>query len=249
MQKVVIYTDGACSGNQSENNFGGWGVVVKHDSRTTEFFGGAINTTNNKMELQATIEGLKVLINTNVEVEMYLDSNYVLQGITSWITNWKKNGWKTASKKPVENKELWIELDELKSKFSNIEFIKVKGHAGVELNELADQLANKGVDSVRNNTALTTQNEQKDDKIMEFGDKEWFEAVEENSSFPSDFAFYVTTDRKISSSCMNNSVKSIGNLKYRDLIQWSDAALVEVVNCKTSLDYYNTVKSLRETWS
>lgn len=163
MEKVIIYTDGACSGNQNENNFGGWGAVIKHDSGSTEYFGGEINTTNNKMELRAAIEGLKALINTNVEVEMYLDSNYVLQGITSWITGWKKNGWRTSSKKPVENKELWIELDELKSKFNNIKFIKVKGHAGVELNELADQLANKGVDNARKSIVETKQEVKKEE--------------------------------------------------------------------------------------
>lgn len=149
MEKVIIYTDGACSGNQNENNLGGWGVVLKHGDKMQELFGGSVNTTNNKMELQGAIEGLKALNNTNVSVEMYLDSNYVLQGITSWINNWKKNGWKTASKKPVENKELWIELDELKGEFADIKFVKVKGHNGVELNELADKLANKGIDSVR----------------------------------------------------------------------------------------------------
>lgn len=149
MDKIIIYTDGACSGNQNETNYGGWGVVLRQGENTKELFGGAVNTTNNKMELQGAIEGLKALNKTNIPVELYSDSNYVIQGITSWIHGWKKNGWKNASKKPVENKELWIELDELKSKFKEIQFIKVKGHNGVELNELADDLANKGVEQAK----------------------------------------------------------------------------------------------------
>lgn len=150
MNKIIIYTDGACSGNQSETNFGGWGVVLRQGKNTKELFGGAVNTTNNKMELQGAIEGLKALNQTDIPVELYSDSNYVIQGISSWIHGWKKNGWKNASKKPVENKELWIELDNLRNIFKDIQFIKVKGHNGVELNELADDLANKGVDLARN---------------------------------------------------------------------------------------------------
>lgn len=159
MDKIIIYTDGACSGNQNETNYGGWGVVLRQGENTKELFGGAVNTTNNKMELQGAIEGLKALNKTNIPVELYSDSNYVIQGISSWIHGWKKNGWKNASKKPVENKELWIELDNLRSKFTDIQFIKVKGHNGVELNELADDLANKGVDSVRDKTNATVQKE------------------------------------------------------------------------------------------
>lgn len=150
MEKVIIYTDGASKNNQGDNSIGGWGVVLKHGDNIKELFGGAIDTTNNKMELQGAIEGLKALNNNDIHVEMHLDSAYVINGITSWIHGWKKNGWKTASKKPVENKELWIELDELRNQFSKVEFIKVKGHSGNILNELADKLANKGVDSVRN---------------------------------------------------------------------------------------------------
>lgn len=150
MSKIIIYTDGACSGNQNEINFGGWGVVLRQGENTKELFGGAVNTTNNKMELQGAIEGLKALNQTDIPIELYSDSNYVIQGISSWIHGWKKNGWKNASKKPVENKELWIELDKLRNTFKDIQFIKVKGHNGVELNELADELANKGVDLARN---------------------------------------------------------------------------------------------------
>lgn len=161
MEKIIIYTDGACSGNQNETNFGGWGVVLRQGNNTKELFGGVVNTTNNKMELQGAIQGLKALNKTNIPVELYSDSNYVIQGITSWIHGWKKNGWKNASKKPVENKELWIELDELRSKFKDIQFIKVKGHNGVELNELADDLANKGVNLARSGDLKESSQEEK----------------------------------------------------------------------------------------
>lgn len=150
--KIIVYTDGACSGNQSAENFGGWGVVIKATNDSLTKFGGAVNTTNNKMEMTAVIEALKTLDELSFNdavIEIYADSNYVIQGITSWIHGWKRNGWKTASKKPVENKELWIEMDALHNKFSNIQFVKVKGHAGIELNELADRLANRGVDLAR----------------------------------------------------------------------------------------------------
>lgn len=149
MSKIIIYADGACRNNQAETNYGGWGVVLQQGEHKKELYGGAVNTTNNKMELQAVIEGLKALKQTDIPVEVYLDSNYVLQGITQWIHNWKKKGWITASKKPVENKEQWIELDELRNKFNDITFNKVKAHANITLNELADTLANKGAESVK----------------------------------------------------------------------------------------------------
>lgn len=149
MDKIKIWTDGSCSNNQSDDNFGGWGVVIRKGNHLEELFGGAVNTTNNKMELQATIEGLKALESKDIPVEIYLDSAYVLNGITSWIHGWKQKGWKTASKKPVENKELWVELDNLRNTFSQVSFIKVKGHSGEPDNELADKLANKGTSLAR----------------------------------------------------------------------------------------------------
>lgn len=149
MDKIILYSDGAAKGNQFADNYGGWGAVLVYGSHQKELFGGAINTTNNKMELQGLIEGLKAINKYDIPVEVYLDSNYVLQGITQWIHNWKKKNWITSSKKPVENKEQWLELDELRNKFSNITFHKVKGHSGEELNELADQLANRGAQSVK----------------------------------------------------------------------------------------------------
>ena len=148
--KIIIYADGACSGNQFEENIGGWGAVIRYDNGSqVELYGGDTNTTNNIQELTAAIKALEYVEDKDVPVEVYLDSAYVLNGITSWINGWIKKGWRTASKKPVANKELWIRLNELKNSFDDIQFIKVKGHSGVELNELADELANRGMDQMR----------------------------------------------------------------------------------------------------
>ena len=107
MKAIAIYTDGACRGNPGA---GGWGVYLLYKNEKKEFYGGKLNTTNNQMELTAAIEGLKVL-KEPCKVKLYTDSKYVMDGINSWIANWKKNNWKTASKKDVKNKDLWIELD------------------------------------------------------------------------------------------------------------------------------------------
>lgn len=149
MNKVIkLYTDGGCRGNQSDNNIGAWGAYMVYGDVSKEIKGGEINTTNNIMELKGCIEGLKAIKNKTLPVEVYLDSAYVLNGITSWIEGWKKKGWRTANKKPVLNKELWIELDSERNKFNNIEFIKVKGHAGNEGNEIADRLCNEAMDEI-----------------------------------------------------------------------------------------------------
>ncbi len=149
MNKVIkLYTDGGCRGNQSDNNIGGWGAYMVYGDVSKEIKGGEINTTNNIMELKGCIEGLKAIKNKTLPVEVYLDSAYVLNGITNWIEGWKKKGWRTANKKPVLNKELWIELDSERNKFNNIEFIKVKGHAGNEGNEIADRLCNEAMDEI-----------------------------------------------------------------------------------------------------
>ena len=142
--KIKIYTDGACSGNPGK---GGWGaVLIYSDKDTEEYLSGADKlTTNNKMELTATIESLKLIKKPN-DIELYTDSQYVKNGISLWIINWKNNGWKTANKKPVANKELWIELDQI-VQFHNVTWFWVKGHSGNHYNEIADQLAVKAMNN------------------------------------------------------------------------------------------------------
>ena len=143
MKTVNIYTDGACRGNPGP---GGWGVLIEYQDNEKEYFGGNKNTTNNQMELQAAIEGLKLLKEVCI-VNLTTDSKYVMQGITSWIEKWKINKWKNSNKKDVKNKELWIELDKLCMKH-DVRWNWVKGHTGHEQNEIADILANKGIDSL-----------------------------------------------------------------------------------------------------
>ena len=142
-KKVDIYTDGACSGNPGP---GGWGVLIEIDNENIELSGGDRETTNNRMELMAAIKALEE-IDKDYEITLYTDSNYVKDGITSWISNWKKNNWKTASKKDVKNKELWMRLDEaIKNK--NISWVWVKGHAGNAGNEQADYLARSALEKL-----------------------------------------------------------------------------------------------------
>ena len=143
MKTVNIYTDGACKGNPGD---GGWGALIEYEDVSKEYFGGEKNTTNNKMELRAAIEALKALKEPCI-VNLTTDSKYVMQGITEWIENWKTRGWLTSSKKPVLNKDLWKRLDELSSSHS-IDWKWVKGHSGHRENEIADQLANKGIDEI-----------------------------------------------------------------------------------------------------
>lgn len=148
MEKVIIFTDGGCRGNQNDNNIGGYGAVFQYKGKTKEIYGGERNTTNNKMELTAAIKALEIIKTTNVPIEIHADSAYVVNGMNQWIHNWIKKGWRTASKKPVENKELWMTLNDLANKQQEIKFIKTKAHVGIELNEIADQLANKGMDEL-----------------------------------------------------------------------------------------------------
>ena len=141
--QVTIYTDGACKGNPGP---GGWGAWLKWGATEKELFGGELNTTNNRMELQAVIEGLGAL-KRPCKVTLYLDSQYVRMGITEWIRGWKVKGWRTSTGQPVKNVELWQQVDKLVSQGGHqIEWRWVKGHAGDPGNERADALANKGVE-------------------------------------------------------------------------------------------------------
>jgi ribonuclease HI len=138
--KVVIHTDGACSGNPGP---GGWGAILESGPHRKELKGGEAHTTNNRMELTAAIEALEALKGPS-DVELYTDSNYLRGGITGWINGWKRNGWRTADKKPVKNIELWQRLDQAEARH-NVNWHWVKGHAGHDENERADELAREGM--------------------------------------------------------------------------------------------------------
>ena len=138
--KVVIYTDGACSGNPGP---GGWGALLISGGHRKDICGGEPDTTNNRMEMMAAIQALESLTKP-CQVELHTDSTYVMKGISEWIHNWKRRGWKTADKKPVKNEDLWRRLDEARLRHQ-VDWRWVKGHAGHELNEAADALAGKGL--------------------------------------------------------------------------------------------------------
>jgi len=144
MNKVEIFTDGACKGNPGP---GGWGAILRYGTTEKEIYGASKNTTNNIMELTAVIESLKNL-KKPCELIITTDSKYVKNGITEWIHNWKKNGWRTAAKKEVKNKELWIELDSL-IQIHSISWDWVKGHSGHPENERADLLANVAIEELK----------------------------------------------------------------------------------------------------
>ena len=146
---LQIYCDGGCRGNQHDANIGGWGAVLIWGEHVKEVYGGEPDTTNNKMELTAAIRGLQAVKDKRVETHVYVDSAYVLNGITGWIDGWKRNGWVNAKKQPVANKKLWLALDAEKQQFAHIEFHKVKGHSDNRGNERADELANLGMDKVQ----------------------------------------------------------------------------------------------------
>ena len=137
---VTIYTDGACSGNPGP---GGWGAILIYGDHRKELKGGEAQTTNNRMELTAALRALDAL-NGPCSVDLHTDSNYLRGGITSWIMNWKKNGWKTANRKPVKNADLWLDLDQARERH-DIRWHWVKGHAGHPENERADELARSGM--------------------------------------------------------------------------------------------------------
>lgn len=140
---IEIFTDGACRGNPGP---GGWGALLRYGGHEKQMHGGERETTNNRMELMAAIMALESL-KRPCKVDLTTDSQYVRQGITEWIKNWKKRGWKNAAKKPVKNADLWRRLDEVAAKH-DIEWHWVKGHSGHDENELADELANRGIDEL-----------------------------------------------------------------------------------------------------
>jgi ribonuclease HI len=141
---VEVFTDGACRGNPGP---GGWGAVLRFNGRERELYGGERETTNNRMELTAAIQALEAL-KRRCRVRITTDSTYVQKGITEWLRNWKKKNWKTASRKPVKNIDLWKRLDAVVSQHQ-VEWHWVRGHSGHPENERADQLANRGIDELR----------------------------------------------------------------------------------------------------
>ena len=143
MKIIKIYTDGACRGNPGP---GGWGALILKDNEEIKLNGGQNDTTNNQMELTAVIKALD-FFSESTEIEIFTDSKYVMDGITEYIKKWKVNGWKTASKKPVKNSDLWKQLDELSAQHS-ISWNWVKGHSGHRENDIADELANLGIDNL-----------------------------------------------------------------------------------------------------
>ena len=144
MADIEIYTDGACRGNPGP---GGWGAVLRYGKHEKELYGGEAQTTNNRMELMAAIRALESLKPPRRRVRLTTDSVYVKNGITEWLSNWKKRGWKTAARKPVKNVDLWHRLDEAVQQHQ-VSWHWVKGHSGHPENERADQLANRGIDEL-----------------------------------------------------------------------------------------------------
>lgn len=143
VKEVHAFTDGACRGNPGP---GGWGVLLRYNQHEKELYGAEAETTNNRMELMAAIKALEALSRKS-QITITTDSKYVMQGITEWIDNWKKRGWKTAAKKPVKNQDLWMRLDEQVQQHQ-VRWEWVKGHTGHEGNEQADQLANRAIDEM-----------------------------------------------------------------------------------------------------
>ena len=146
MKDVEIFTDGACRGNPGP---GGWGALLRYGNLENKLYGGAVDTTNNRMELTAAIEALSAL-KKPCRVALTTDSEYVRQGITTWLSNWKQKGWKTSAKKPVKNIDLWQQLDQQVARHE-VQWHWVKGHSGHRENEIADQLANLGIDELLSN--------------------------------------------------------------------------------------------------
>lgn len=149
MDKIVIYCDGACSNNQQRENRGGWGAVLLYQGKAKEISGAERNTSNNRMELLACIRALESVKKPALPVEVYTDSAYLANCLLqNWYRRWQRNGWLTAAKKPVENKDLWLRLLELKDRFPRLTFHKVAGHSNVEWNERADRLAREAIEKL-----------------------------------------------------------------------------------------------------
>ncbi len=144
MEKIIIYTDGGCRGNPG---IGGWGVWLRYKDHDKKLKGAEYNTTNNRMELTASIKALETLKSNDISVDLYTDSKYVIHGINEWIDNWKLKNWKNSKNKTVKNIELWKRLDELNQKFS-INWHWVKGHSDDPGNDMADSLANQAMDAI-----------------------------------------------------------------------------------------------------
>lgn len=146
---ITIYTDGSCKRNETDSPVGGWGAVMIHKDNRKEIYGSVEDTTNNRMELQACIEALRRIKRRDVSVELHTDSAYVCNCIKhEWYKKWRRNGWQNSKKNDVENQDLWKRLLELYESFDDLQFIKVKAHCGIELNEIADDLANRGSDEL-----------------------------------------------------------------------------------------------------
>lgn len=150
-EAIIIFTDGVARRNGKPNSIGSWAAVMSYKGQTKEFSGAERETTNNIQELKGAINALKQLKKTNIPVEIHVDSAYVLNGITSWISGWKAKGWVTKGKQPVKNVELWKELDELNQKFESITWKKVKGHSDNAGNNRADELVNLAMDELEIN--------------------------------------------------------------------------------------------------
>ncbi|AYQ57165.1 Ribonuclease HI [Bathymodiolus thermophilus thioautotrophic gill symbiont] len=144
MDKIIIYTDGGCRGNPG---IGGWGVWLRYGKREKKLNGSEKDTTNNRMELMAAIKALEAIKSANIDIDLYTDSKYVMNGITQWIVGWKQKNWKTAAKKPVKNADLWQQLDKLNQKHQ-VNWRWVKGHSGDKGNDMADLLANQAMDNI-----------------------------------------------------------------------------------------------------
>jgi ribonuclease HI len=149
IDKIIIYCDGACSGNQYRTNTGGWGAILRQGNRLKEIRGGERDTTNQRMELTACIRALQQIKSGKYDVEVYTDSAYLVNCMEKkWYATWQQNGWRNAARKPVENRDLWEKLLSLISLYK-VRFIKVAGHSGNKLNERADELARQGIQEAK----------------------------------------------------------------------------------------------------